>query len=141
MNIIFPLHNTGFDYLQEDDKKETENSGEEMVCAILYLESSDKARFYDIKKRVGNDYVLNKAEYPRTVTSVQSILLNYQHNYNSNGNYQSNGVINQLMFASRRKNGDDKGDGKEKEHRPRRNLYHITCIDYGENCNYSGDND
>ena len=26
-NIIFPLNNTGFDYLQEDDKKETEKSG------------------------------------------------------------------------------------------------------------------
>ena len=45
-----------------------------MICAILYLENSDKSRFADLKKRVENDYVLNKAEYPRTVTSVQSLL-------------------------------------------------------------------
>ena len=62
MNIRFPLHNTGFDSLQEDENKEAENSGEEILCAILYLENSDKARFANLKKRVGNDYVLNKAE-------------------------------------------------------------------------------
>ena len=62
MNIISPLHNTGFDSLQEDEKKEAEKSGEEMLWAILYLENSDKARFYDLKKRIENDYVLNKAE-------------------------------------------------------------------------------
>ena len=39
-----------------------------MLCAIIYLENSDKARFSDLKKRVENDYVLNKAEYPSTVT-------------------------------------------------------------------------
>ena len=54
-----------------------------MLCAIIYLENSDKARFAELKKRVKNDYVLNKAEYPRTVTAVQSLLLNYQPNYNS----------------------------------------------------------
>ena len=52
MKILFPLHNNGFDSLQEDEKKETEKSGEEMLCAILYLDNSDKARFYDLKKRV-----------------------------------------------------------------------------------------
>ena len=31
-----------------------------------------------------NDYILNKTEYPRNVTVVQSLLLNYQHNYKSN---------------------------------------------------------
>ena len=62
MNIRFPLNNTGFDSLQEDENKEAENSGEEILCAILYLENSDKARFANLKKRVGNDYVLNKAE-------------------------------------------------------------------------------
>ena len=61
MKILFPLQNTGFDYLQEDEKKEAEKSGEEMLCAILYLEKSDKDRFPDLKKRVKNDYVLNKA--------------------------------------------------------------------------------
>ena len=40
-----------------------------MICAILYLEKSDKARFANLKKRVENDYVPNKAEYPRTVTA------------------------------------------------------------------------
>ena len=62
MKILFPLHNTGFDSLQEDEKKEAENTGEEMICKILYLEKSDKARFADLKKRVENDYVPNKAE-------------------------------------------------------------------------------
>ena len=107
MKIRFPLHNTGFDSPQEDEKKEIEKAGEDMLCAMLYLENSDKARFADLKKRIGNDYVLNKAEYPRTVTTVQSLLLNYQPNYNSHKNSQSNGVSNQLMFAQREKTGDD----------------------------------
>ena len=60
--IRFPLHNNGFDYLQEDEKKEAKKAGDEMLCAILYLKNSDKARFSDLKKCVENDYVLNKAE-------------------------------------------------------------------------------
>ena len=103
-----------------------------MLCAILYLENSDKARFSDLKNHVENDYMLNKAEYPRTVTSVQSLPLNYQPNYNSNGNSQSNRVINQLIFVQRGKTGYDEGDGKEKDQIPRRNLDHITCNDCGE---------
>ena len=102
-----------------------------MLCAVLYLENSDKARFANLKKRVENDYVLNKAEYPRMVTPVHSLLLNYQPNYNSHINPQSNGVSNQLMFAQHGKTGDDKGDRKEKEKIPRRNLDHITCNDCG----------
>ena len=35
----------GFHYLQEDKKKEAENAGEEMLCAIIYMENSDKGRF------------------------------------------------------------------------------------------------
>ena len=112
MKILFPLHNTGFYSLQEDYKKEAENSGEEMLCTILYLKKSDKTSFADLKKRSENDYVPNKAEYPRTVTAVQSLILNYQTNYNYNRNSQSNGVSNQLVFAQRRKTGDDGGDGK-----------------------------
>ena len=61
MKILFPLHNTAFDSLQEDYKKDAEKAGEEMLCVILYLETSDKDRFSDLKKRVKNDYVLNKA--------------------------------------------------------------------------------
>ena len=45
-----------------------------MICAILYMENSYKARLADLKKRVENDYVMNKAEHPRTVTAVQSLL-------------------------------------------------------------------
>ena len=74
-----------------------------MLCAVLYLENSDKARFSELKKRVENDYVLNKAEHPRTVTAVQILLLNYQPNYNSHRNSQSNRVSNQLMFSQRSK--------------------------------------
>ena len=62
MNVLFPLHNTVFDSLQEYEKKEAEKSGEEVLCAILYLENSDKAIFSDLKKRVENYYVLNKEE-------------------------------------------------------------------------------
>ena len=63
-----------------------------MLCTILYLENSDKVRFSDLKKLVENDYALNKAEYPRTVTTVQSLLLKRQS--------QSNGVSNQLNFCA-----------------------------------------
>ena len=53
----------------------------------LYLDNSDKPRFAGLKKRVENYYVLSKAEHPRTVTSVKSLLLKYQPNYNSNKNF------------------------------------------------------
>ena len=112
-----------------------------MLCAILYLENSDKARFSDLKKRIENDYVLNKAEYPRTVTAVHILLLNYQLNYNSHINSQTNGASNHIMFAQHGKTGDDEGDRKDKEQRPRRKLDHTTCNDCGENGHYSGNND
>ena len=60
MEIIFPLQNTGFDYIQNGKKKESEKAGEETLCAILYIENSNKSIFSDLKKRVLNDYVLNK---------------------------------------------------------------------------------
>ena len=81
----------------------------------------------NLKHCVKNDYVLNKAEYPRGVTLVQSLRLNYQPKYNSHRNPQSKSVSNQLMFAQRKKTGDDEGDRKEKEKIPRRNLDHTTC--------------
>ena len=71
MKIIFPFHNTGFDYLQEYENKEAEKAVEEFLCAILYLENSQKSRFANLKKRVENDYVLNKVEYPRTVAKYR----------------------------------------------------------------------
>ena len=87
-----------------------ETTGEEILCTILYLENSDKARFSDLNKCVETYYVLKKVEYSRTVSTVQILLLNYQPNYNYNKNYQSNGVRNQLMFAQRGKAGYNKGD-------------------------------
>ena len=48
MKILFPFHNTRFDSLQEDKNKEAENIGKEMLCAILYMENSDKARFVNL---------------------------------------------------------------------------------------------
>ena len=48
MKILFPLHNSGFDSMQEDEKNEAEKAGEEMLCAILYLEKPDKSRFADL---------------------------------------------------------------------------------------------
>ena len=86
MNILLSLLNTGFDYLQEDKEKDTEKSVEEILCKILYIDNSDKFRFSDLKKCVENNYVLNKAEKPRTVTAVESLLLNYKPNYKSNRN-------------------------------------------------------
>ena len=52
MNILFPLHNTGFDSLQEYENKEAHKAGEEILCAILYLDNSDKSIFDELKKRV-----------------------------------------------------------------------------------------
>ena len=112
-----------------------------MLCAVLYLENSDKARFSDLKKRVENDNLMNKGEYPRTVTAVHSLLLNYQPNYNSNRNPQSNRVSNQLMFLQSGKTGDNKGDRTEKDQIPRTNLDHITYNYCGEKCHYAGKND
>ena len=105
------------------------------------MENSDKDRFAELKKRIGNDYVMNKAEYPSTLTAVQSLLLNYHPNYNSNINSQSNGISNQLILVQRRKIGDNGGDRKEKEQRPRRKMDHITCNDCGEKVHFAGNND
>ena len=56
MNIIYPLHVTGFDAFQDNDKKWAEIAREEILWAILYLENSYKTRFDDLKKRIENDY-------------------------------------------------------------------------------------
>ena len=45
MKILFPFHNVIFYYIQEDGNKDAEKAVEEMLCAILYLENSEKARF------------------------------------------------------------------------------------------------
>ena len=84
MKICYLLYVTGFDTMSENDKKESETSGKEMMCTILYLENSDKARFGDLRKHIENGYLSNKEEYPRTINAVQSLLLNYQPNHNSN---------------------------------------------------------
>ena len=131
MNILFSLHTTGFESLQENENKEAETVGEEILHAIKYIENSDKASFSDLKKRVEADYVLNKAEYPRAVTTVHSPMLNYKPNYNSNRTFQPSGVSNQLMFAQRRKTGYNRYKRKEKKQIPSRNLDHITCNDCG----------
>ena len=75
------------------------------------------------------------------MTAVQSLLLKYQPNYNSNRNYQSNGVRNQLIFVQRGKTGDNKGNRKENEKIPRRNMDHITCNNFGEKGHYYGNID
>ena len=85
-----------------------------MLCAILYMENSDMARFSDLKKRIENDYVLNKAEYPRTVTTLHSLILNYQPNYNYNMKSQYQGVGNKLMFTQRGKMGITKANKNSK---------------------------
>ena len=47
-----------------------------MLCAIPYLKHSDKYRVSDLKKRINNNYVFNNEEYLRTITKVQSLILN-----------------------------------------------------------------
>ena len=81
-----------------------------MLCAVLYLENSDKARFSDLKKRVENDNLMNKGEYPRTVTAVHSLLLNYQPNYNSSRKSQYQVAGSQQMFPQRGKTWDGEGE-------------------------------
>ena len=49
MKIISPFHNTGFDSLQEYKKKNSGKAGNEMLCAILYMENSDKASIANLK--------------------------------------------------------------------------------------------
>ena len=107
MKILYPINITVFDVMSDYDKTEAEKAGEEMICEIQYLENLNKAIFSDPKKRVKNNYILNKAEYPRTITSVKILLLKYQPKYRSNRQYQSQGVRKQLMFTQREKYGDD----------------------------------
>ena len=76
MRIIYPLHVTVFGVLPDNGKKEMDTPGQERLCATLYLKNSEKYRSSDLKKRAKNDYVLNKAKYLRTITEVQSLLLN-----------------------------------------------------------------
>ena len=102
-----------------------------MICTILYLEKSDKTRFADLKNFSDNNYVLNKAEYPRTVTALHSLILNDQTTYNYNSEYQYKGVINQRMFSQCGKNGDDEGETKDDKQYPQRNLDHIICNNCG----------
>ena len=71
-----------------------------MLCAIFYLKISDEDRFASLKENVENDYVLNKAEYSRNITGVQSLFLNYQNNYNYIRQFQYQGVSNQHMLHS-----------------------------------------
>ena len=47
-----------------------------MICAIFYLENPDNDIFADPKKHIEKYYVLNKAEYPRTVPAVHRLVLN-----------------------------------------------------------------
>ena len=109
-----------------------------MPCAPLYLENSDKARFSGLKKRVGDNYVLNKVEYPRTASMVQSLLLNYQADYNYNEQSQYQGVSNQLIFSQSGKIGYDEGETKDDKQNPWINFDHITCNDCREKGQYTG---
>ena len=52
MKILFPLHTTGFYSLQDDEKRDMDTAGEEMIYAILYLENSYKYQFFHLRKCV-----------------------------------------------------------------------------------------
>ena len=70
MKILYPLNVTGFDALSDDEKKEAYTEGEEIICAILYLENTDKARFNDIKKQADNDLFQPKTDLFSTRTLI-----------------------------------------------------------------------
>ena len=53
---------------------------------------------------------------------VQSLLLDCQHNYNSERKYQSQGFSNKLMFAQSGKTGDDDGETKYNTQNPKEIL-------------------
>ena len=76
MKILYPLHVTGFNVMSDNDKKETEKEGKEMIFTIIYLESSHKAIFSVQKKCAEDEYISNKAKYPRNFILVQSLILN-----------------------------------------------------------------
>ena len=141
MKVLYIFHVTGFYALSDDDKKAEEIVIEQMICEILYLENSDKVRSSDLKKRIENEYVLNKAECARTVTAVQTLVLYYQPSYNYNNQYQFQGVSNQLMFSQCGKTVDDEVETKEDKHKPQRNLDHITCKYCGGKAHYAGNSE
>ena len=47
--------------MSDNYKNWEDTPGEEMLCAILYLDNSDKSRLTDLNKTAKNDYILNKA--------------------------------------------------------------------------------
>ena len=69
---------------------------------------------------------------------VQSLILNYQRNYNSNSQSQYKYVRNQLMFSQCSKTGYCSDETKEDKQKPRINLDHITWNDFGEMDHYTG---
>ena len=70
IEILYPLHGTGFEIMEDDGKKEAETTGEYILCSILNLKNFDNDIFSDLNKCVKNDYVMKKPEHPKTVTSV-----------------------------------------------------------------------
>ena len=118
MKIMYPFNFTRFDVMLDNAKKEADTAGKEMIYVILYLGNSGKTRFADLNQHAENKYVLNKAEYPRTVTAVQSLLFNDEPRYISNSKYQYQGVSNQLMFTQHGKTGDDEDETKKYKQNP-----------------------
>ena len=137
MNMVYPIYVTSFYALQDNIKKQAEIAGEKMLSTIFYLENIDKIRFSDIKKRVGNDYILKQYDYPRIVTELQIPLLDYQHNYNSNIKSQSQGVVNQLMLAQCRNLEIMMVKQNTINKTPQINIDHITFNDFGEKVHYA----
>ena len=71
MKILYPLHVTGFYTLTNDYKKDMDILGEDILCTIIYLENSYKARFSYLNNIIGNDYVLKSR-------NIQGLLLRYR---------------------------------------------------------------
>ena len=88
-----------------------------------------------------NYYVLNKTEYLRTVTAVQTQPLNYQPNYKYDRKSQPQGVLNQLMFTQHGKTWYDEGKAKYEKQKNQRNLDQITWNCCGRKYHYMGNSE
>ena len=48
------------------------------MTANIYLENNDYTSYSNVKKIVENDYLLSKADHPKTSVKVKSLLQNFQ---------------------------------------------------------------
>ena len=67
-----------------------------------------------------------------TNNAIQTLILNYQPTYNSNRQYQYQGVSNQLMFVQNGKPGIIKVKSKRTSRTPEETFTTLSAINVGE---------